>query len=109
MTTGGERDMLSHMVYFTLNENTQAAAEQLVAACHTYLKDHPGVVFFAAGTLVEDLQRPVNDLDFHVSLHVVFDSRAAHDAYQVHEQHLAFIEQNKANWKQVRVFDSMVS
>ena len=37
---------------------------------------------------------------------VVFKDVAAHDAYQQHERHLAFVAENKNNWKQVRVFDS---
>ena len=94
--------------YFTLNDPTDETINSLVAACHQYLKDHPGVVFFAAGTLVEELNRPVNDRDFHVALHVVFDNKASHDAYQTAEDHLKFISENKDGWKQVRVFDSYV-
>jgi hypothetical protein len=41
-------------------------------------------------------------------LHVVFENRAAHDAYQTAPRHLKFIEENKATWKKVRVFDSDV-
>jgi len=41
-----------------------------------------------------------------VVLHVVFRNKEAHDAYQEHERHVAFIDENKANWKRVRVFDS---
>lgn len=99
---------LAHMVYFTLEDDSEAARERLVAACHKYLKNHPGVAYFRAGTRVESLQRPVNDQAFHVSLHVVFDGKDAHDAYQTHPDHLQFIEENKAHWKQVRVFDSFV-
>ncbi len=98
--------MLSHDVYFTLHDASEAQIESLVQACHIYLKNHPGVVFFAAGTLVPELARPVNDREFQVALHVVFEDKAAHDAYQVVPDHLKFIEENKANWKQVRVFDS---
>lgn len=101
--------MLSHDVYFTLNDASDEAIDALVAACQKYLKDHPGVVFFGAGTLAKELQRPVNDLAFDVALHVVFEDKAAHDAYQQAEAHLQFIEEQKANWKQVRVFDSYVS
>jgi len=100
--------MLAHNVYFTLNDPSEDAIDCLVGACHEYLKDHPGVVFFAAGRLVEELQRPVNDRDFHVALHVVFTDKAAHDAYQQAPAHLTFIEENRASWKQVRVFDSYV-
>ncbi len=99
--------MLAHNVYFTLNN--PADADALVAACHKYLKDHEGVIFFAAGKVAMDLARPVNDRMFDVALHVVFQDRAAHDAYQTAPDHLTFIEENKAGWKQVRVFDSNVA
>jgi hypothetical protein len=96
-------------VFFTLKDDTPESQRQLVAACHQYLKDHPGVVFFAAGMLNPDLAREVNDRAFHVALHVIFQDRAAQDAYQVAEDHKRFIEENKHNWKQVRVFDSDVT
>jgi hypothetical protein len=57
---------------------------------------------------VADLDRPVNDRMFDVGLHVIFADRAAHDAYQVHERHIKFIEANKPTWRQVRVFDTDV-
>lgn len=100
---------LAHMVYFTLKDASPAAQQTLIAECHKYLKGHPGEVYFSAGTLVSDLARPVNDQAFHVSLHVVFESRKAHDDYQVAPRHIEFIEKNKPNWAQVRVFDSNVS
>jgi hypothetical protein len=102
----GER--LSHSVYFTIKEKTPAARERLVAACVRYLKPHPGVVFFAAGARAEDLQREVNDLDFDVALHIVFDSKANHDRYQSAELHRRFIDENQQAWSRVRVFDSIV-
>jgi hypothetical protein len=101
--------MLGHMVYFTLKDRSPPAVESLVAACRKYLTSHPGTNFFAVGTLVPDLQRPVNQVDFDVALQVVFDSREAHDAYQAHPRHVQFIDENKANWERVRVFDAYVS
>ncbi len=100
---------LAHNVFFTLTDASPAAQQKLVDACHQYLKGHPGEVYFSAGTLVPDLARPVNDRSFHVGLHVVFDSRQSHDAYQAHPRHIQFIEENKPNWASVRVFDSYVS
>lgn len=94
------------MVYFTLTDDSPAKIDELVAACKKYLDDHPGLEYFAVGRLNPDLARPVNVVDFHVSLHTVFADRAAHDAYQVAPRHIEFIEQNKPNWKQVRVLDS---
>ncbi len=100
---------LAHDVFFTLNDDSPEAQQKLVDACHRHLAGHDGVVSFAAGTLVPDLQRPVNDRAYQVSLHLIFQTRAHHDAYQTSPRHLAFIEENRDNWKQVRVFDSNVS
>jgi len=101
--------MLAHNVYFTLKDDSTEAIQRLLDACRKYLKGHDGVTFYAAGTLTPDLARPVNVRDFHVALHVIFDTRQAHDTYQVSERHLQFIEENKESWEQVRVFDSDVS
>ncbi|MDP6720626.1 MAG: Dabb family protein [Pirellulaceae bacterium] len=101
--------MLGHMVYFTLKDNSQAAIDAMIAACKKHLSDHPGTVLFAAGTRVPDLVRDVNDREFDIALHVVFESREAHDQYQLHDRHTQFIEENKSNWSEVRVFDADVT
>lgn len=101
--------LLGHMVYFTLKDHSQAAIDQLIRACKTYLTGHEGVVFFGVGTLVPDLAREVNQRDFHVALQVVFESRAAHDRYQTHERHQRFIAENRENWERVRVYDADIS
>ncbi|MEY3459452.1 MAG: hypothetical protein RL215_2609 [Planctomycetota bacterium] len=101
--------MLSHVVFFTLKDGSAAAIEHLVQECHRYLRNHPGVVAFFAGTLAEEYARPVNDRAFHVCLNVVFDSRASHDAYQTAPDHLKFIADNRESWAQVRVFDADVT
>ena len=100
--------LLSHDVYFTLKDDSASAKTKLVGACKKYLSGHPGTVFFAAGTRAEDLSREVNDRDFDVALHIVFKDKAAHDKYQDARRHKTFIEENKDNWKKVRVFDSKV-
>ncbi len=100
--------LLSHDVYFTLKDNSADAVAAMVAACQKYLSSHPGTVFFAIGGLVTELTREVNDRDFDVALHVVFENKAAHDVYQTSLTHLQFISENKDNWRQVRVFDSYV-
>ncbi len=100
--------MLSHNVFFVLNDNSEKAKQQLVDECHTYLASAPGLVFYAAGTL-SSVDRPVSDRDYDVALHLVFQTRADHDAYQTNPQHLEFIARNKTNWKKIRVFDSDVS
>ena len=100
--------MLAHDVYFSLKDNSPQAKEKLVAACKKYLSDHPGTVWFAAGPLAQELNREVNDRNFDVAMHIVFESKAAHDRYAKAEKHLKFIEENEATFKKVRVFDSYV-
>jgi stress responsive alpha/beta barrel protein len=100
--------LLAHNVYFALTDNSEAAQAKLIGACKKHLSQHPGTVFFAVGTLAKDLRRPVNDRDFDVGLHILFQTQAAHDAYQAHPRHEQFVADNKSNWKKVRVFDSAV-
>jgi hypothetical protein len=64
------------------------------------------VAYFSVGTLNSELKREVNDRDFDVALHLVFKNQAAHDRYQEHPRHLAFINEAKDLWSKVRVFDS---
>jgi hypothetical protein len=106
---GGTKGLwIAHNVYFALKVNSPEAKKRLVAACKKYLSKHPGEVFFAAGTLAEELNRPVNERDWDVALHIVFQDRKAHDQYQDAPRHKQFIDENKDNWKKVRVFDSVV-
>jgi hypothetical protein len=79
--------MLAHSVFFSLNDRSEAAIQKMLGDCRKYLTSHPGILFFACGTPNQELTRPVNDRDFEVALHIVFD---------------------KANWRQVRVFDADV-
>ena len=101
-------ELLAHNVYFALSDTSSAAQEKLIAACKKYLTQHPGIVFFAVGSLAKDLCRPVNDRDFDVSLHIIFQTKADHDAYQAHPRHEQFVAENKSTWTKVRVFDSAV-
>jgi hypothetical protein len=99
---------LAHIVYFTLKEPTPAGIEALTAACRKYLCVQPGIEFFGAGPCVTELDRPVNDRDWHVGLHLVFASKQAHDDYQTDATHQIFIDENKQNWARVRVFDAYI-
>ena len=101
-----EEKKLAHDVYFSLKDNSPQAKEKLIVACKKYLTDHPGTAWFAVGPLADEMKRDVNDRDFDVALHLVFKSKAAHNQYSKAERHMKFIEENKENWKKVRVFDS---
>jgi len=99
---------LAHNVFFKLKDSSPAKVQELVNECKKYLNVQAGIVFFAAGSLCAELDRDVNDRDWHVGLHIVFIDKASHDAYQDDATHNKFIDENKGNWAAVRVFDSLV-
>ncbi len=99
---------LAHNVFFTLKDGSPARCETLVRECYEYLKGHDGVVALSAGTRAAGCERDVNDVQFHVSLHMVFADLQSHDAYQTAPRHIEFIARNKPNWSKVRVFDSTI-
>ena len=55
----GKMEMVAHNVYFSLKDNSGSAKQKMVDACKKYLSGHPGTVFFAAGILADDFDRPV--------------------------------------------------
>ena len=97
---------LSHTVLFTLKDRSEEAKQRLIDDCKRYLSSHPGTLFFAAGSLADDIQWSISDRDFDVALHLVFKNKAAHDQYAKAERHQKFSEETQDTWKKVRVFDS---
>ncbi|MCA9139803.1 MAG: Dabb family protein [Planctomycetales bacterium] len=98
---------LAHHVFFTLKDNSADAVTRLIDDCKEYLDNHDGVVDFSVGRRDAELDRPVNAI-FDVSLHVIFQDRPTHDAYQTAPRHLEFIARQKDNWSQVQVCDSLL-
>lgn len=99
--------LLIHNVYFALIDRSPEARQRLLAGIRRHLPGHAGIVTFASGLLEDGLDREVNVRDWDVGLHIIFASRAAHDAYQESGPHHQFIAENKGNWRAVRVFDSV--
>lgn len=106
--TPGSQKPFAHMVYFTLKEGSPAAQAALIESCKKYLNDHEGLTHFSVGARAEAYQRPVNNTDFHVGLHLVFASKESHDRYQTSARHQEFIAENKETWAQVQVFDTLI-
>lgn len=101
---------LAHMVFFALKDRSKPAREALVASCNKYLSGIEGAVSFSVGTIAEDVEEPgVSVRDFDVALHLVFENKAAEQKYLVHPLHQKFVEENKATFSHVRVFDSYLS
>lgn len=106
MTIKASGTTLVHSVYFALKDKSALTIEHFIAQCDKYLTDHPGIEYYFAGRHVPDLNRPVNDHRFDVALLVVFKDRASHDIYQKSDMHCEFMEKNRDNWEEVRVFDA---
>lgn len=100
---------LAHMVFFTLKDHSKEAREAFVASCEKYLTGHEGTVSVSFGTIAEDVVEPPSVRDFDVALHVVFENKAANAAYQKSARHIRFVEENKASFENVRVFDSYLA
>ena len=100
---------LAHMVFFTLKDRSEASRARFVESCQTYLGDIEGTTYFSVGTIAEDVEEPVSVKDFDVGLHVVFESKAAKEAYLTHPQHLKFVEENRPEFAKVRVFDTYLA
>jgi len=83
---------IAHSVYCTLVDKSPAARQKIVESCNKHLSGHPGSTFLGVGVLTEELNRPVNDREFQVAFHVVFDSLEYHNKYQVSDGLSQFIE-----------------
>jgi len=93
-----------HDVFFTLEDGSPEACEALAQACSA-LNGIPGVLHVTAGIRDESQQGGANRQDFHVGLHVEFDSPEAYEGYGPHPTHQGLVETFKGNWKAVEVFD----
>jgi hypothetical protein len=102
----GKAEPLAHIVFFTLTESNDANRSKLIEACKKYLDKHDGVVYFGVGVNAPEYNREVNDRDYDVALHLIFETAKHQDAYQTHPRHAKFVEECQRLWKKVRVFDS---
>ena len=107
MPASPEQTSLAHTVFFTLKDRTDATRDTLLQACHKYLSDHPGTVYFSAGPRATAYQRPVNDTKFDVALVLVFATDEDHQRYQSSERHQQFLDEQLQHCSQVRVFDAL--
>lgn len=81
----------SHIVIFWTDPAQPSAADELIAGARKYLKDIPGVQHFHIGKMAQS-HRPVVDQTYQVALNTTFADKQAQDDYQVHPQHLEFVE-----------------
>jgi hypothetical protein len=97
--------MFSHVVIFWTHSNKPNAVAELIAGAEKYLKAIPGVLQFHIGKMVGS-PRPVVDQSYQVALNIIFPDQKAQDDYQVHPQHIEFVEKAfKPNCAKVVVYD----
>jgi hypothetical protein len=95
--------MLVHTVYFWLKPGVDRAAFRRQAET---LAGIPGLTACHIGTPAPTPARPVIDASYDVALTTVMADLAAHDAYQVHPLHQAFLASCKEQWSRVQVYDA---
>ncbi|MDB6067327.1 MAG: Dabb family protein [Pedosphaera sp.] len=83
--------MFSHVVIFWTNPGNPKAVDELVAGAEKYLRPIPGVTHFHVGRMATS-HRPVVDQSYQVALNMIFPNKKAQDDYQVHPQHIEFVE-----------------
>lgn len=98
--------MLSHHVLFWLKADTTEtqkkafkASLETLASVETVKSIHVGVP--------STISRAVVDTTYTFSLVLMFDDLAGHDVYQVHALHQAFLEEFRATFEKVVIYDSL--
>jgi len=97
---------MEHHVYFWLKDECQSAADRAVfeqALASLFDIEQVGGGRWALPAAV--MPRPVIDQSWDYALTMQFANVAAHDAYQVHPQHEAFLGTFMSWWAQVQVRD----
>jgi hypothetical protein len=83
--------MFSHVVIFWTRPEIPDAADQLVAGAERYLRPIEGVLSFHVGRMSPS-ERGVVDQSYQVALNLIFPSKQAEQAYQIHPSHVEFVE-----------------
>ncbi|MFT7075458.1 MAG: hypothetical protein ACJA0P_001463 [Planctomycetota bacterium] len=98
---------ISHDVFFTFTEPTEAGIVGLIAACEK-LSALPGVMHLTAGRRDPAQTGGANEQAFHVALHVEFSDQAAYDAYGPHPTHQALVKEFVPAMAAVIVYDALL-
>lgn len=98
--------MLVHTVLFWIRKDLQGDQLTDFRISLETLKQIPGAEAVYIGLPANTPERPVVDTSYDFCLTILFKTIAAHNAYQVHPIHDAFVEKNKDYWRKVKIYDS---
>jgi Stress responsive A/B Barrel Domain len=98
--------MLTHHVLFWLKSETTDSEKEAFRKGLESLGGVESVEELYIGTPAP-ISRAVVDTTYTFSLNIIFKDLAAHDAYQVHDLHKAFLDQFKVYFEKVIIYDAM--
>lgn len=98
---------VAHDIYLSLTDASAEAKAAMIAEARRCLAPHPGIIYFATGTLAET-KGTFNDRDFDLVIHMVFEDREALATYGRSKLHLEFILKQTGKIKKIRIFDSEI-
>lgn len=97
---------LMHSVYFWLNDDVDEAGRREFREAAQALEAVSTVQKLFVGPAADTEEPGITDNTFDLALIVWYKNRADYDAYQVDPLHKAFVESQKAKFKQVKVMDN---
>ena len=98
--------MLVHVVLFWLREDLSPEERSAFFADLATLDGIGDATAVYRGTPAATAPRPVVDSSWDACLTVLLDSVDAHDRYQTHPLHTAFLDRNRARFGRVVVYDA---
>jgi len=99
--------MLAHSVYFWLKQETSDEQCRAFRAGLESLRGIPGVAGLYVGTPADTPDRPVVDRSYTFGLIAILEDLHAHDVYQTHPLHRAFLERFASYWSKVLIYDAV--
>ncbi len=97
-----------HTVFFWLNNPNNLTERKAFEDGVTLLLDQSKFITSShIGIPADTATRPVVDDSYTYCVVITFESKKAHDSYQVDPLHTKFVDENKSLWKKVLVYDSV--
>ena len=97
--------MIAHHVLFWLKADTTNEQKIVFQKGLITLEKIEVVKFFHAG-IPAPIERAVIDTTYTFSLFLAFEDMAAHDVYQIHPLHQAFLEEFRVFFDKVIIYDA---
>lgn len=98
--------MLVHTVFFYLRDDLTDTQRTAFRAGVESLKGIDAAAAVYVGAPANTAPRPVVDTGYDVGLTVIVEDVAAHDVYQDHAIHHAFVNEFKTYWERVQIYDA---